>query len=1093
MILRKTQVLKILFLLAISPLWAGCHVGGQPTSSLEEPSSIITTQIPTIAVPATSTYYSKLSTLVISGLCNNGFIVYLSGSALDQVVCSGSQYQFVVTKNVDAIYPFMVSQAAPGKSPSTPATLFWIRKNSITNPTVDNPASNPFRSGLSTLNLSGGCETGATVSLEGDATASTECTNSRYDFIITKFADQIYNITIRQTDPAANTATIAFQWDKQTLATSPTNPQIVVDTEQIFTITGGSGTYTGTLTVNNSGANFDNTTKTYKAGTIANVTDTLEISDGLGITLQVQIHTAPSTADHFVIPTDSGTGQVHPIGQNLPDPFKVIVADKFGNPVENFQVTFQLMNDGASLVGSSYRSTNALGEATVNVRLHENATRVMVLAKPRFGFLPDVNLTGDTSVQFVAYPQFANTGKLDLNFSVGSNPMKVQAIDYDHDGIKDLAVLNSGEPSLGLLKGLGNGLFHPMTRLQPICTGPTDLAAQDFNGDTFVDFAIACSGSNRIAIIRSQGDGTYLPAVFIDVTMGEELPVAIVAADFNDDGLADVITTSASGSVISLRLGNGNGTFGAPTFYNVGLSPSALIAFDMNNDGHLDLAVLNSSDNTVGVLLNDQHGHFLAMQTFPTGTAPVDLVAADFDGDGFQDLAVANNGDNDVLIYLNDHFASFNVPSSIPVTASPTAVKVVDLNGDSFADLIVSGSQDSELSLLMGRGDGMFDSAPPKAVGANPLALAAADFNGDGHPDIASVSNGNQKVEILVGQGNDTLGMTTALGPSPVATAVADLDQDGVGDLVVVEQGANSIHLYKGNNTGLWQDLGTLVTNSGPKAVLVKDFNNDGAPDIVVSHQNVPNLRVYLNDGTGNFPSSVDYTTGLQPVALAASDLNGDGALDIIVANSGSSTVSILANVGDGTFNSKIDFSVDSQPIGLIIADLNNDTALDIVTANQSGNNVSVLLSNGDLTFQNSAQFEVGNSVNSIVAGYFNNDNFIDIAVANETDSSVSILLGVGDGSLQTKTDFWAGATPSSLRMGDFNGDTRQDLIVGNGTGNSFTILYGGGNGMFNLTDNILTRNAVNSLDVSDVNSDGRVDLLLLDSSLGTLDVMVGH
>lgn len=1084
---------SLILIIAISPFWAGCHMGGQPSASLEAPSSVITTEIPTIAIPTQNPYYSKLSTLTISGICNNGYTVYLSGSELSQQICQNFQYSFVVTKTVDGIYPLMISQAAAGKQASAPAFLFWHRRNSITNPTVDSPATNPFLSGLSTLNLSGGCESGATVTLEGDAIASTACVNSRYDFTVNKFADQIYNITVRQTDPATNTGTLAFVWNKSTLISDPANPEIVVDNTQVFDFQGGAGTYTAVLSENNSGATYNDSTRTYTAGTIAGVIDKLTVTDSLGSTIEVPIETIAATPDHLIVPADSGNAQTHPIGQIAPDPLKIVVADKFNNPVENFEIVFNVMNDGAQLIGPSYRTTNALGEASAQIRLHENSTRVVVLAKPRYGMLPDEAGSGLTTYAFEVYPEFLNSGTIGLNFNVGSNPVKVVSGDFDLDGNSDMAVLNNSENSLGLLKGKGNGLFEAMTRIQPICTGPTDFVSQNLNSLGSLDFVIACSGSDRIAIVLSDVVGTYLPAVYINVDPGETLPVSVVSSDFNKDTFMDIVTLSAGNSVASLRHGDGVGGFSAPQMFAVGMGPASLGILDINKDTYPDIAVLNSATSTLGILRNTTSGAFNAMETFPTGDAPVSVAIGDFNSDLYDDIAVISNTDSEISLFLNDQSNSLHPATTIPTTPSPVGLTTLDLNKDTFLDLMVIGTQESEMTYLSGRGDGTFDVQPAIDVGANPIALDKADFNNDTNLDLVVLSNGNQTADVFMGQGNDQLGLARYAGANAVATASGDLDQDGINDLVVVDAGSNSLSLLKGNNKGLWQALGTLTTNSGPAALILKDVNNDGMTDIIISHQNVPSLRVFINAGLGVFTVVNDYGTGLQPIGLTAADLDGDGYLELVVANSGTNSVSVLRNMGDGNFEARVDFPTGSQPVDVVVADLNADSALDIITVNQGSGEVSVLISNGDLTFQLNTQFSVGNGPNSMVAGYFNADMFIDVAVANEMEGSVSVLLGTGDGSFQNKSDYFCGSIPKSLKMGDFNGDNRQDMIVANSSQNTFTILYGSGAGSFNTTKTVQDNKPVEDLQVGDINGDSQVDIITLEPSTGVLNFWIGN
>jgi hypothetical protein len=83
-----------------------------------------------------------------------------------------------------------------------------------------------------------------------------------------------------------------------------------------------------------------------------------------------------------------------------------------------------------------------------------------------------------------------------------------------------------------------------------------------------------------------------------------------LTGDFNGDGKLDLAVSDASANMVSILLGNGDGTFQAHYDYRAAAMPYGLATGDFNGDGHLDLAVVNDASNTVSVLLGNGDGTF---------------------------------------------------------------------------------------------------------------------------------------------------------------------------------------------------------------------------------------------------------------------------------------------------------------------------------------------------------------------------------------------------------------------------------------------------------------------------------------------------
>src|SRR5581483_4058878 len=125
---------------------------------------------------------------------------------------------------------------------------------------------------------------------------------------------------------------------------------------------------------------------------------------------------------------------------------------------------------------------------------------------------------------------------------------------------------------------------------------------------------------------------------------------SITVGDFNGDGKADFAVTEVGGNVVTVFIGNGDGTFASPVSYPVGSHPLVAVTADFNGDGNLDLAVSVSDGGGVAVLLGNGNGNFGTAVTYATGSTPTGLLTADFNGDRKPDLAVANAGSNNISV-----------------------------------------------------------------------------------------------------------------------------------------------------------------------------------------------------------------------------------------------------------------------------------------------------------------------------------------------------------------------------------------------------------------------------------------------------------
>jgi hypothetical protein len=332
--------------------------------------------------------------------------------------------------------------------------------------------------------------------------------------------------------------------------------------------------------------------------------------------------------------------------------------------------------------------------------------------------------------------------------------------------------------------------------------------------------------------------------------------VRLVTGDFNGDGVLDVALVGGGpgASVLSVQLGNGDGTFKTPVTTKVNFPDDVIgvICADFNGDGKLDLALQIGLPFSIPyVMLGNGDGTF---QPLLPGPDPLveqaeSMVAGDFNGDGIPDLVVGGIYFQSIggtvfeplILYVGNGDGTFQPGVTVPIgIVSATNMTVGDFNGDGKLDIVFAGG------IALGNGDGTFQ--PVQTFPFNEqiqTQLIAADVNGDGKLDLlfgtavlgvgVMLGNGDGSFQAVTNYPTDSQGFNTV-----GALTVADLNSDGKLDLLVGNAQGNQIPplvILLGNGDGSFQ-LPIALSIQGftyGSAFAVGDFNNDGKMDFVGS------------------------------------------------------------------------------------------------------------------------------------------------------------------------------------------------------------------------------------------------------------------
>lgn len=627
----------------------------------------------------------------------------------------------------------------------------------------------------------------------------------------------------------------------------------------------------------------------------------------------------------------------------------------------------------------------------------------------------------------------------------------------------------------------------------------------------------------------------------------------VATADFNLDGIMDVLAPEDGDDTLTIYYGNVNGSYDIGYKLHLWWKPySYAKTIDIDNDSLMDVLILDKSNS--GLYVYKGTGDPVTPITLYSSVGvsvsnPLSIEIADFNGDGHDDLAMPGGVDN-IGIMFGDGTGNFAAANSFGLNTGRYlgGIACADVNGDGKDDIIASEGDGAKLLVILGNGAGDFFRSNTYTVGSSSLTDITApilnDLDKDGHLDIIVGYLSNVWVYKGDGQGNFSFKSKYTTTNSILDLKLANINNDPYMD-VVVSNRSNFAVLLGEQNASFTAPHVVSTYSADCESVVCSDLNNDGLDDLLLLIDFTYEIVPFINTGVSDFLRPYRrYATGPEPSLFFS--FTSDRASHLFTCNDSTSSIydrltgfqrdgqgemefyslgSYYSHVGyisdimycniDNDINDLpdgilLDFKneyffidhygndtsfyhlpVGSGPISFDTADVDQNGYLDLVVANYYDNSISIITGT-DSGFTSISTIPVGNKPRSVSTADVNNDGYTDIAVANSGDNNITILLNYGAGNFSS-ANYTVGTEPVWVQFTKLNNSGIVDIAVVNKGSNNISILQGSGLGSFTNARNILVGKKPMSAAIGDIDKDGINDMVTANSGSNTITVMYGN
>ncbi|WP_437323442.1 FG-GAP repeat domain-containing protein [Sorangium sp. So ce381] len=304
--------------------------------------------------------------------------------------------------------------------------------------------------------------------------------------------------------------------------------------------------------------------------------------------------------------------------------------------------------------------------------------------------------------------------------SDGNGWKTIYPADFNNDGMVDVLWQRTRQNLMAVWLMNGSQLLAPGPVIPgPIGDGWTAISAGDFNEDHMADVFWYNSPRNLIAIWLMNGGQLLAPGPVIPGPIGDGWVAVTSAADFNSDGMNDVVLNNPRQNLMTVWLMNGSQLLapGPAIPGPIGDGWIASSTADFNVDGMADVLWNNPRRNLMAVWLMNGTQLLAPGPNIPgpIGDGWVTITAFDFNVDGMADVLWHNAGQNLMAVWLMDGSQLLAPGPNIPGPSGHgwvPAQGAADFNFDGTADVLWNNAAQNLMAVWLMDGSQLLAPGP---------------------------------------------------------------------------------------------------------------------------------------------------------------------------------------------------------------------------------------------------------------------------------------------------------------------------------------------------------------------------------------------